>query len=78
MLIIMKYISPYVARFKFENDKILKLFITVPLIYYVIEYCITVYTNLLYEGGAVIVEFMDAAVVIIYFIFSIIYLKTHY
>ncbi len=78
MLIIMKYISPYVARLKFEDDKILKLFIAVPLIYYVIEYCITVYTNLLYEGGAVIVEFMDAAVVIIYFIFSIIYLKTLY
>ncbi len=78
MLIIMKYISPYVARLKFEDDKILKLFIAVPLIYYVIEYCITVYTNLLYEGGAVIVEFMDAAVVIIYFIFSIIHLKTLY
>ena len=78
MLVIIKYISPYVARLKYEDDKILKLFIAVPLIYYVIEYCITVYTNLLYEGGAVIVEFMDAAVVIIYFIFSIIYLKTLY
>ena len=78
MLVIMKYISPYVARLKFEDDKILKLFIAVPLIYYVIEYSLTVYTNLLYDGGAVFVEFMDAAVVIIYFIFSIIYLKTLY
>lgn len=78
MLIIMKYISPYVARLKFEDDKTLKLFIAVPLIYYVIEYGLTVYTNLLYEGGAVFVEFMDAAVVIIYFIFSIICLKTLY
>lgn len=78
MLVILKYISPYVARLKFEDDKVLKLFIAVPLIYYVLEYGLTVYTDLLYEGGAVIVELMDAAVVIVYFIFSIIYLKTLY
>ncbi len=78
LLIIIKFVSPYVARLRFEDDKVLKLFISVPLLYYVIEYCLTVYTDLLYQGGAVIVEFMDAAVVIIYFIFSIIYLKTLY
>lgn len=76
--VIIRYVSPYVARLKFESNKILRFFITVPLIYYVLEYIFTVYTDLLYQGGAVIVEFMDAAVVVIYFIFSIIYLKTLY
>ncbi len=78
LMIIIRYISPYVARLKFESDKILKLFISVPLIYYVIAYILTVYTNLLYDGGAAIAEFMDAAVVVVYLIFSVIYLKTLY
>ena len=78
LLIIAKWVSPYVVRLKYENHKTLKLIIAVPMIYYFIEYALTVYTNLLYTGGAVIVEFMDAAVVIIYFVFTIIFLKSLY
>ena len=78
LVVIVLFIKPYVARLRFEDNKVLGLFISVPLIYYVIEYYFTVYTDLLYQGGAVIVELMDAAVVVIYFIFSIIYLKTLY
>lgn len=78
LMVIIRFIKPYVTRLRFEDDKVLGFFISVPLIYYVIEYCLTVYTDLLYQGGAVVVEFMDAAVVVIYFIFSIIYLKTLY
>ena len=78
LAIIIRFISPYVVRLQFESNRILKLFISVPLIYYVLEYFLTVYTDLLYIGGAVIVELMDAAVVTVYFIFSIIYLKTLY
>jgi hypothetical protein len=78
LMIIVRYISPYVVRLRFESSKILKLFISVPLIYYVLEYILTVYTDLLYQGGAAIIELMDAAVVIVYFIFSVIYLKTLY
>ncbi len=78
LIVIVFYIKPYVARLRFEDDKVLGLFISVPLIYYVIEYYFTVYTDLLYQGGAAIVEFMDAFLVIIYFVFSIIFLKTLY
>ena len=42
------------------------------------KYFITVYTDLLYNGCAATVEFMDASIVTVYFIFSIIYLKTLY
>ena len=78
LILIVRYVSPYVVRLRYENDRILKLFISVPLIYYVLEYILTVYTDLLYQGGAVIIELMDAGVVVVYFIFSIIYLKTLY
>ncbi len=77
-MIIVRYISPYVVRLRYESNKILKLFISVPLIYYLLEYILTVYTDLLYRGRAAIVELMDAAVVVVYFIFSVIYLKTLY
>ncbi|RYD04111.1 hypothetical protein N752_16140 [Desulforamulus aquiferis] len=78
LFIIVKWVAPYVVRLKYENSKTLKLIIAVPMLYYFIEYTLTVYTNLLYTGGAAIVEFMDAAVVIIYFVFTVIFLKTLY
>lgn len=78
LVIIVRYVSPYVVRLKFESSKILKHFIAVPLIYYVLEYVFTVYTDLLYQGNAAIIELMDAVVVVVYFIFSIVYLKTLY
>lgn len=78
LILIMKYISPYVARLKYESTRVLKFFIVVPFLYYIIEYTLTVYTDLLYKGGSVIIEYMDAAIVVVYFLFSIIYLKTLY
>lgn len=35
-----------------------------------VEYAFTVYTDLLYTGGAVVVEFTDSFIVILYFILS--------
>lgn len=78
LIVIIRYISPYVSQLKFEENKVLGLFISVPMIYYVMEYGLTVYSDLLYQGGAAVVEFMDASIVVIYFIFSIVYLKTLY
>ena len=78
LLIIVKWVAPYVVRLKYENSQTLKLIIAVPMLYYFIEYALTVYTNLLYTGGAAIVEFMDSALVIIYFVFTVIFLKTLY
>lgn len=78
LIVILKFINPYVTRLRFEDNKVLGFFISVPLIYYIIEYYFTVYTDLMYQGGVVIIEFMDAAVVVIYFIFSVIYLRTLY
>lgn len=78
LLLIVKWVAPYVVRLKYENRKTLKLIIAVPMLYYFIEYALTVYTDLLYTGGAAIVEFLDAAVVIIYFVSTVIFLKTLY
>ncbi|HEX3021405.1 MAG TPA: GHKL domain-containing protein [Lachnospiraceae bacterium] len=78
LIAIIKYFCPYVVLLKYEGTRILTLFIAVPLIYYLIEFILTVYTNLLYQNSPAIVEFMDSSVVVIYFIYSIVFLKTLY
>lgn len=46
-----------------------------PLAYYILEYAFTVYTDLLYTGGAVVIDFMDSFIVVFYFILSMLSLK---
>lgn len=51
------------------------MFFLLPLTYYILEYALTVYTNLLYTGKAVIIEFMDSFIVVLYFFLSIVTLS---
>ncbi len=75
LYIIIRYISPYIIKLKYENKSILILFLVLLSVYYVLEYGLTVYTNLLYSGGAVVADFMDSFIVLMYFIFSILLLE---
>ena len=51
------------------------MFFLLALTYYILEYALTVYTNLLYTGKAVIIEFMDSFIVVLYFFLSIVTLN---
>lgn len=75
MILVIKYISPYIIRLKYESTKSLLLFFMLPLAYYILEYAFTVYTDLLYTGGAVVIDFMDSFIVVFYFILSMLSLK---
>lgn len=75
LVLIIKMSAPYIAGLQQEDNKVISLLIYVPLTYYIIEYGITVYSSMLYTGGPAIVEFMDSAIVVVYFIFSVLYLK---
>lgn len=75
LILIIKMSAPYIAGLQQEDDKVISLLIYVPLTYYIIEYGITVYSSMLYTGGPAIVEFVDSAIVVVYFIFSVLYLK---
>ena len=70
LFIVIKYISPYIIRLKNESKTIISMFFLLPLTYYILEYAFTVYTDLLYRGEAVVIEFMDSFIVILYFILS--------
>ena len=71
LFLVIRYMAPYITKLKQENKTTLILFILLPLSYYVLEYMFTVYTDLLYTGGAVITDFMDSFLVFLYFILSI-------
>lgn len=75
LVVVIKYISPYIIKLKEESKTIISLFFLLPLTYYILEYAFTVYTSLLYTGKAVIIEFMDSFIVILYFILSIVTLS---
>ena len=70
LFIVIHFFAPYIAKLKYENKTTLLLFFLLPLGYYVVEYTFTVYTDLLYTGGAVVVEFTDSFIVMLYFILS--------
>lgn len=71
LFLVIRYMAPYITKLKYESQTVLLLFIVLPLSYYVLEYCFTVYTDLLHTGGAVIIDFMDSFLVVLYFILSI-------
>ena len=70
LLLVIKYIAPYVIKLNQENKTILILFFMLPLCYYILEYTFTVYTDLLHTGGAVVIDFLDSFLVLLYFILS--------
>ncbi|MEL1135686.1 GHKL domain-containing protein [Desulfitobacterium sp. THU1] len=75
MVLIIKTAAPIIVGLKQEGQKVISLFIYVPLTFYLIAYGITVYSDLLYSGGPAVVEFLDSAIVVVYFLFSVMYLK---
>ena len=75
LLLIIRYVAPCITRLQHESKMLLSLFMLLPIIYYILEYSFTVYTDLLYTGGAIVAEFMDSVIVILYFIFSMLSLE---
>lgn len=75
LLLVEYYITPHIIKLKYEQKRTLLLFFLLPLSYYIIEYALTVYTDLLYSGGAFVVEFMDSFIVLLYFILSMLSLE---
>ena len=75
LVLVIRFVSPYIIRLKYESHTTLLLFFLLPLVYYILEYAFTVYTDLLYTGGAVVIDFMDSFLVVSFFILSILSLK---
>lgn len=48
LFLVIRYVAPHVIKLKQENKTTLLLFFLLPLIYYILEYAFTVYTDLLH------------------------------
>ena len=69
LLFITYYVSPYVAVLLNRPLKEVAIFSILPLTYYLFDYATTVYTNLLYSGNGLVVEFLGFVVSIACLIF---------
>lgn len=69
LFFITTYISPYVAVLLHRPVKEVAIFSILPLTYYFFDYATTVYSNLLYSGNGIVVEFLGFAVSIACLIF---------
>lgn len=76
LILVIKYLSSYIEKLKYENITALLPFLLLPLAYYILEYAFTVYTDLLYTGRTVIIDFVDSFIVLLYLILSIFSLES--
>lgn len=72
-LVLYKYIATPVSRVMAQSWKSCFLFGAVPFLYYIFDYVSTIYTNWLYSGSVVAVQFIPSMVSIFYFVFVLIY-----
>lgn len=75
LFLVIRYVAPHVIKLKQENKTTLLLFFLLPLIYYILEYAFTVYTDLLHTGGIVVIDFLDSFLVLLYFILSMLMIE---
>ncbi len=75
LYLLKKYAAASVNQLVNSTKRSLLLFGIVPLMYYIFDYATAVYTDLLYSGIDVVVQFMPLLVSMFYFVFSILYYK---
>ena len=68
-----KYVAAPVSRIMTQSRKSCLLFGTVPLLYYLFDYVSTIYTDWLYSGSRMAVQFIPSVVSMFYFVFVLIY-----
>lgn len=62
-------------KLRLESRQVQLFFVAISLMYYVHDYVITVYSNLMYRGSAAMAEWMSTLIVIMYFVFYIRYIE---
>lgn len=68
-----KHVAVPAGRIMNQSKKSCLLFGAVPLAYYIFDYVSTIYTDWLYNGSEVAVQFIPSVVSIFYFVFVLIY-----
>lgn len=73
LFVLLKCFTPAVCRLSEQSAKRRCIFGLIPAIYYIFDYSMAVYTDLLYRGGAAAVEFMPFVCCLVYIVFLLYY-----
>ena len=76
-LLILRYFASSIAVILTKPFKTVLIFSISPAAYYLFDYIATVYTNLLYSGSEVALEFLPFVLCIAYLIYSAVYFKEY-
>ncbi len=76
-LLIQRFLSRPISRLLEKHGQTLVSFSIIPIFYYIFDYLFTVYTDLLYNGNPLIVEFVPFLLCICYLIFCAVYFRQY-
>ena len=76
-LILIRFVSSATAQLLLKPTREIVILGFLPFIYYLFDYLTTVYTNLMYSGMDVIVEFLGFMICIFYLLFLLLYFKQY-
>lgn len=71
--LIKKYVADSVIQLTSRSKRTCLVFSSVPFLYYLFDYATTVYTELLYTGARVVVQFTPTLICTFYLIFTLLY-----
>lgn len=76
-IVLIRYVAAAVAQLLQKSAKDVMIFGLIPIAYYVYDYAVTVYTELLYSGIKVITELLACMLYIFYVVFVLVYFKQY-
>ncbi len=74
---LIRYFAETLGVILTKSRKTILIFNILPVSYYLFDYTATVYTDLLYSGSVVILEFMPFVLCVAYLIFSLVYFREY-
>ena len=77
LILLICFVSPAVSQLLQKPAKDIIIFGLMPLVYYLYDYMVTVYTSLFYSGGEVITEFLGFMLCIFFVVFVLVYFKQY-
>lgn len=76
-IVILHYIAPYIANIFNKDTRSVLIFASVPLVYYLFDYIVGIYTDLWATHCQLAAEFLSFSLCIFFMIFCIIYYKEY-
>lgn len=77
LILLIRFVSTAVAQLLQKESNDIAIFGFMPIVYYIYDYGVTVYTKLFYSGGETVTEFLGFMLCIFYVLFLLVYFKQY-